>query len=387
MSKLYNTQSDISSLLENFFHSIIPDMRKTQLNILPSIIFGMILSESVVSSDIASKLKDDFSFVHHSSVVKRIYRFLHNTHFDIYSFYDSVIQYIISNYRVKHPDGKVHIVFDHMYMRDHFSILLFSLRIGNQSIPLWFRTFKGDHNPQAFYDSLIIKGIDYVSHLFENTNYRLIFLADRWFNSTRVLSHIDFLHHTFYIRVKSNLNCQIFIPKEGHFVRMAIALLPSYQCHSAYYPLLLYTEKNIPFKAVVSKRQGYEEPWIILTNGDVKVALKEYSYRFGGIECLFKNQKSNGFYLEATSMKDSRAFSTLFGLVCFSVLMLTVLGCDYTKNNKCYRNLKIESTKKYKNGGLRRVISLFKIGLLLFNKAFNSSFYVRFPNRFILYDV
>ena len=58
MNKLYNNQSNITSEFKNFFKQIIPNIRKTQLNIIPSIIYGMISSESVVSFDIAKTLND-----------------------------------------------------------------------------------------------------------------------------------------------------------------------------------------------------------------------------------------------------------------------------------------------------------------------------------------
>lgn len=46
----------------------------------------MILSESNVDSDIAKKLKDDFSNIQHDSVIKRIKRFLTNNLFNPYIF-------------------------------------------------------------------------------------------------------------------------------------------------------------------------------------------------------------------------------------------------------------------------------------------------------------
>lgn len=96
MSKLYNTQKDITRGLRDFFESTIPSLRKTQLNILPDIIFGMIISESVVSSDIAKVLKDDFSLVQLESTKKRIRRFFNNNLFNPYDLYDSLIKYVIS---------------------------------------------------------------------------------------------------------------------------------------------------------------------------------------------------------------------------------------------------------------------------------------------------
>ena len=74
MSKVYNTQQDIARGIEQFLLKVFPDIRKTQLKIIPFIIFGMIQSESTVASDIAKKLKDDFSLIQADSVIKRIRR-------------------------------------------------------------------------------------------------------------------------------------------------------------------------------------------------------------------------------------------------------------------------------------------------------------------------
>ena len=49
MNKLYNTQEDIASGFSKFLHTVDPNIRKTQLNILPYILFGILSSESLVS--------------------------------------------------------------------------------------------------------------------------------------------------------------------------------------------------------------------------------------------------------------------------------------------------------------------------------------------------
>lgn len=64
---------------------------------------------------------------------------------------------------------------------------------------------------------------------------------------------------------------------------------------------------------------------------------------FGSIEFIFKNQKSNGFYLESTKMRNIHAFATLFGILCIAILWLTILGCDYSKNKNHFKiTLKLE---------------------------------------------
>ena len=62
MTKLYNTQEEIANKIREFLKINVPNLRKTQLNIIPEILFGMISSESVVSTDIAKCLKNEFFY-------------------------------------------------------------------------------------------------------------------------------------------------------------------------------------------------------------------------------------------------------------------------------------------------------------------------------------
>ena len=382
MSKLYNTQAQITTEISKFLKKSIPNIRKTQLNIIPSIIFGMINSNSCSASCIASSLKDDFSKVQFDSVTKRIRRLFNNKYFDPYHFYASFIKTVISTYKKKHNDKRVHICFDHSYSHENYTIYMISMRIGKQGIPIYFECFKGINNPDSYLDETIIKGIDFVSNLFKDTDLELIFLADRWFNSEKVLKHIDNLNHCYCIRIKNSLKVKIFDKKEKHYINKFVSQLFAYQCHSTFYSNV-YLYKNALYKTnlVISKKQNVDEPWIIATNGDRKRAIKDYSYRFGGIETIFKHQKSNGFYLEKINNSSLKAFTSMFSLLCFSITWLIIIGCDYTKNSKCYKNSVIETHKKGK-----RVISLFKTGMLLFKRAFNSKVYIRLPFSFILYD-
>ena len=77
----------------------------------------------------------------------------------------------------------------------------------------------------------------------------------------------------------------------------------------------------------------------------------------------------------------------MYYLVCFCTLFLTIFGADYTKNSKCYRNVKLTTHKRFKDGSFKRVMSLFNIGLTLFKLAYNSSKYIRVPFSFTLYDI
>lgn len=129
MNRLYNTQKNLARDLAKFFEKVT-NIKKPQLKLIPYIILGMIEAESVVTTDIVKKLKGDFCFVNLSSTVRRLERFFNNPKFDIYQIYHQIISYVISNYNPKNRD--IHICIDHMYCKDNFTILFFTMKIDKQ---------------------------------------------------------------------------------------------------------------------------------------------------------------------------------------------------------------------------------------------------------------
>ena len=387
MSNLYNTQEEIASKIKAFLLNVFPNFRKTQLNIIPYIIIGMLLSHSIVSSNIAKSLKGKFSFIQFDSIVRRIRRFFSNKLFNPYFFYETIIKFIISHYKLKHSDHTIFISFDHTYSNENYTILLFSMKVGKQGIPIFFRCFDGINNPNAYLDTTITDAIKTVSSYFSNTNYKLVFLADRWFNSENILKTIHDLGHIYCIRFKGNIKVRIFDKKENHYIYKYSGELTSTKYQSKYYhDVYLYENSSFMSNICISRTCRSETPWIIVTNGNVNRAIRRYSYRFGSIETIFKNQKSNCFSFEKICNANIKAFTSMFSLLCFSILFLTIIGADYSKNTKCYKNVKIVTHKMYK-GIKTRVMSLFKIGLTLFHLAYNSQKYIRLPMNFILYDI
>lgn len=129
--KSYYNQEIISSTFQKFFKNF-SILTKPFIKNLSYILFGLICAESVVTSDISRKLKDNFSFLLLESVERRFRRFFSSFSSTAETFYSAFISYIISKFCVKHSDNKIHISFDHMFVKDRFTILLFSLRVGKQ---------------------------------------------------------------------------------------------------------------------------------------------------------------------------------------------------------------------------------------------------------------
>ena len=325
MRKLYNTFSNLSINFKNFFNSVC-NISKPQTNFISDCIIGMIKSESVVSTDIIKKIpRNYFDETLFSSKEKKFYRFFNNPRFDAYSFYDDIIKYIISNFKYK--NNNIYISFDHMYNKNKFTVFLLSLKIGRQGIPLWFRCFEGVDNPNAFNLNLMKEGILYIHNLFKDKNCNLIFLADRWFNFREIMEYIDDLGDTYYIRTKSNVAIHIDNYEYSDMIN-TIADIEPYFSMSKYFDSVQITSSNYQTKLAVSKSKSHKEPFFILTNGNTREAIKIYGYRFGSIEAIFKNQKSNGFYLESTRYTQ---YSSFYNTICFNECCSTLAYNSWCK--------------------------------------------------------
>ena len=128
--KSYYNQEKIASGFIKFFSNF--SLSKPHLKSLSYILIGMITAESVVTSDFSRKLKDSFALIQFESIERHFRRFFKSFSSSAYSFYESFISYVISHFCGGHTDQSIHISFDHMFCKDKFTILLFSLRIGKQ---------------------------------------------------------------------------------------------------------------------------------------------------------------------------------------------------------------------------------------------------------------
>ena len=134
MNKLYNNQSNITSEFKSLLLKVFPNIKKTILNFLPSILLGIIKAESIASSDIANSLSDEKKWAKLDSVKKRIYRFWNNKHFKPYVLWNKIISFTINSYVVKHNSNKVYLAFDHMFSHSNYTIFMISMRVGTQGI-------------------------------------------------------------------------------------------------------------------------------------------------------------------------------------------------------------------------------------------------------------
>jgi len=230
---------------------------------------------------------------------------------------------------------------------------------------------------------LIKEGIRDTDKLLKEKNKQLeiIYLADRWFDNCKIMKYIEELGVTYCIRIKSRLT--FYIHNYGEIAGYTKDVKPK-EKEEQYFERVTIIKHRYDTKMAVSKKEGHEEAIYVLTNGKVEEGIKNYSYRFGSIECIFKNQKSNGFRLESTKMKNIQSFKTMFGIMCVALVWLIILGVEYTVKKEKDK-IKIKIYKKKDKG--KRIISLFNTGLMYFNLCLNSYQVPKIRCNFLLYEI
>ena len=232
---------------------------------------------------------------------------------------------------------------------------------------------------------LIKEGIRDTDKLLKEKNKQLeiIYLADRWFDNCKIMKYIEELGGTYCIRIKSRLT--FYIHNYGEIAGYTKDVKPK-EKEEQYFERVTIIKHRYDTKMAVSKKEGHEEAIYVLTNGKVEEGIKNYSYRFGTIECIFKNQKSNGFRLESTKMKNIQSFKTMFGIMCVALVWLIIIGVEYTvRERKQGNRIKIRIYKKREQN--KRMISLFSTGLMYFNLCFNSYRVPKIKCNFLLYEI
>ncbi len=397
MNKLYNIEFDLVKGLISFLEKINYNFSKPQLKVLPHIITSIINSENITSSDIAKSYIDDSLLVNQASIEKKLWIFFNNSKFNGYSFFNESIKHIINHAKsLKHE--KLVVVMDHMFMKNNFVTLMFTLKIGKQSIPLWFKCDKTKSNRHheidkltkkwLFSEKVIFSAIDDVITLLSPLNVKITFLADRWFCNLKMMKHINDKGHYFCIRAKVNSNIKflIFDKKDKHEVYKRFTDLSIQRSHALYYKDILFGSFKFKCNLSIARGKLSNDPWFILSNIEPNQALREYAHRFGAIEMLFKSQKTNGFNLEKTKTRNLHAYENLYSLVCFACVWLTIIGADYTKNYNHIKNkLNIRFVKKNKNNKSVRILSLFNLGLTIFRRCYNSYINYKIKTNMQLY--
>ena len=148
--KAYYNQQKISSSLQHFFTKFF-SLSKPHLKLISFIITSMICAESVVTSDIFGKLKDDFSLVYLASIERRFRHFFNSFSSIAYSFFEPSLNTLFPISPLSTLIISSIFLLITCFAKTNLLFFFSPFVLVNNGIPIWFRCFKGKHNPDAYY--------------------------------------------------------------------------------------------------------------------------------------------------------------------------------------------------------------------------------------------
>ncbi len=153
---------------------------------------------------------------------------------------------------------------------------------------------------------------------------KVTLLADRGFADTALMTYLKALKWSFIIRIKASFG--LYSPSGALLCKVGQVALRTGQ--SKHYHNVLMTKKLFGLVHVgLARVRGAKEPWFIVSDQPTSnVSFTIYGKRFD-IEQVFKDDKSAGFDLEQSGLRDATKLGRLM-----TVLVIARLKCEWVKH-------------------------------------------------------
>jgi hypothetical protein len=159
---------------------------------------------------------------------------------------------------------------------------------------------------------------------------KVVFLADRGFADTKLMGHLRRLGWHLRIRIKAKL----WMYRPGHAACQVghVSLVPG-QARSGHRVWL--TAKHCgPVHLAVARPVGSDESWYVISDEPTDVKTVEEDGLRCAIEENFVDDKSNGFQLESSRMRSSRALERWCCVRAMSTVSLVSQGTAVVHHGK-----------------------------------------------------
>lgn len=325
-----------------------------QLNVLASLISGIVGSKSTNYPKIAGKVPDRTKV---ESRVKRYSRYINEANAD----QEIYLMPFAAELLNKLSAFTLVLIIDGSEVGRNCVTLMLSVRYRGRALPIGWLVISGKkgHFPEERHIQLVTAVQELVPD-----DADVIFLGDGEFDGRQLQEKLEEFGWKYVCRTAKNA-----ILFDGHEFSFQELLVEPGDCLSVE-DVLFTRHRYGPLLAVIWWRKGYQEPLYLISNLDLKEeACSWYRNRFK-IETFFSDQKSRGFNLHKSHLSNPSRLGKLMVAACLAYLWIVGLGLWSLRNE----------LHKVVHRTERCDLSLFQLGLrvlehlLDFNLAIPVSF-------------
>lgn len=235
----------------------------------------------------------------------------------------------------------------------HCAVLMISVVYKQRSLPVVWFVREGNKGVFSEADHLKLLGKlqGLLAELALGLDYPLLVnvLGDGEFDGVKVQAYCCEQDWSYVFRASQNANCYT---SQDPYAFKPRDLAQQGQCISI--PDIDYTEAHYSHvHLLVYWHQDYQEALYLVSNIELaEQACSLYQQR-SLIETLFSDQKTRGFHLHKSRLKDTQRLNRLLLVACFAYLWIVYLGVLATQHN-------LQHLFRRKD---RNVLSLFQLGL------------------------
>ena len=246
---------------------------------------------------------------------RRFARWLQNRRVEVQALYAPLIQQALAEWG-KHT---VYLALDTTMLWNRYCIVRLSVIYRGRAVPLVWQVLEHSSSSVAHeaYEALL----EAVPPLFP-LGVRVVCLADRGFADTALLAHLRRLRWHFRIRIKASFG----VARAGHQPCKVedFTLAPG---RALFLHHVAITAAHFgPVSLALARHTSNGECWYVVSDEPTSVqTFVEYGWRFD-IEENFLDDKSNGFQLESSLVRDAEALARLCLVLAVTTLYLVAQG-------------------------------------------------------------
>lgn len=251
------------------------------------------------------------------STQRRFGRWLHNSRINVARLYGPLIRAVLCDWQ----DACLYLSLDTSSLWDVYCIIRVSVVYRGRAVPVGWRVIR--HNSCSVKLAVYRDLLERVAGLLPG-GVKVVLLADRGFVDVDLMRYVRAeLHWQYRIRVKGNF---WFWQARHGWRQIKQCRLGAGEALLLHQVRLYKTQSLDDVHLALAKVAGTTEDWFILSSEPTTLqTFQEYGLRFD-IEETFLDDKSNGFELERSMLRDAIALSRLCFVLAVATLFLTLQG-------------------------------------------------------------
>ncbi len=255
-----------------------------------------------------------------ASTVCRFCRWLQHPAVQVQALYAPLIRQALHSWALT----RVYVALDTTLLWEQFCVIRLALIYRGRAIPLVWQVLAHPSSSVAY--AVYAPLLDSLAALLP-AHLVVVLLADRGFADTALLAHCKRLHWHYRIRIKGSFT---FYRHGRQLSVTQVALALGQACYLDH--VHLTADYYGPVYLALGRPQGDNTPWYIVSDEPTSQhTFHEYGTRFD-IEENFLDDKSNGFQLEDSRLRDAALLTRLGLVLAVATLFLVAQGAEVVQN-------------------------------------------------------